>query len=159
MVVSGQRWLASARAADSLKSRFAPQLFLDARTPLPELVERLNAYRPDVLSGYGSLIGILAGILLPALTKAKVAARVTQSKTEIQGLKGAIESYYSTYQRYPTSQQVRKDGVSNFNPDYTYGTWNTTPPAGGAAYAPQLHSPERWISAATSDCSSPCRSR
>jgi prepilin-type N-terminal cleavage/methylation domain-containing protein len=73
-----------------------------------------------------SIIGILAGILIPALTKAKVAARVAQSKTEIQGLKGAIEQYYSTYQRYPTSQRVRKEGVSNFNPDFTYGTWGTT---------------------------------
>jgi len=73
------------------------------------------------------IIGILAGILLPSLAKAKLKAKVAQSKTEIMGLKGAIEQYYATYQRYPTSQSVRKDGVSNFNPDYTYGTYGTTP--------------------------------
>lgn len=74
-----------------------------------------------------SIIGILAGILLPALTKAKVAAKVAQAKTEISGLKAAIDQYYSVYQRYPTSQTVRKDALSNFNPDYTYGTFGTTP--------------------------------
>ncbi len=74
-----------------------------------------------------SIIGILAGILLPALAKAKEKAKVAQAKTEIQGIKGAIEQYYSTYQRYPTSQKVRKEGVSNFNPDYTYGTQGADP--------------------------------
>ena len=82
-----------------------------------------------------SIIGILAGILLPALTKAKTAAKVAQAKTEIQGLKGAIEQYYSSYQRYPTSKSVRTDGVSNFNPDFTYGTFGVTAP-GNPAYAP-----------------------
>src|SRR5205085_5508610 len=83
-----------------------------------------------------SIIGILAGILLPALTKAKTAAKVAQAKTEIQGLKGAIEQYYSSYQRYPTSKSVRSDGVSTFNPDFTYGTWGTTT-AGAPAYSPK----------------------
>src|SRR5262245_6113559 len=90
-----------------------------------------------------SIIGILAGILLPALTRAKVAAKVAQAKTEIQGLKGAIDQYYATYQRYPTSQSVRKDGVSNFNPDYTYGTLGTTPdqPSTGPADTPKGRKP------------------
>jgi prepilin-type N-terminal cleavage/methylation domain-containing protein len=81
-----------------------------------------------------SIIGILAGILLPALTRAKLAAKVAQTKTEIKGIEGAVNSYYQTYQRYPTSLNVRKDGVSNFNPDYTYGTFNTTP--GQPGYVP-----------------------
>jgi prepilin-type N-terminal cleavage/methylation domain-containing protein len=73
-----------------------------------------------------SIIGILAGILLPALTKAKVAAKIAQARTEIKGIEGAIQQYYATYQRYPTSLSVRKEGVSNANPDYTYGTFGTS---------------------------------
>lgn len=85
-----------------------------------------------------SIIGILAGMLLPALSKAKEKAKIMQARTEIQGLKGAIEQYFSTYQRYPTSKSVRSDGVSNFNPDYTYGTYGTTPDQPtSAAYAPK----------------------
>lgn len=81
MVVSGQRWLASAKAADSLKSRFAPQLFLDARTPLPVLVERLNRYRPDVLSGYGSMIGMLAEEQIAG--RLRIAPRLVQTGGEV----------------------------------------------------------------------------
>ena len=83
-----------------------------------------------------SIIGILAGILLPALTKAKVAAKVAQAKTEIKGIEAAINQYNSSYTRYPTSQAVRKDGVTAFNPDYTYGTYGTTAP-NSAAYVPK----------------------
>lgn len=83
-----------------------------------------------------SIIGILAGILLPSLAKAKTAAKIAQAKTEIQGFKGAIEQYHATYQRYPTSKSVRTDGVSTFNPDFTYGTWGVTT-AGSPAYAPK----------------------
>jgi prepilin-type N-terminal cleavage/methylation domain-containing protein len=83
-----------------------------------------------------SIIGILAGILLPALTKAKVAAKVAQAKTEIKNIEGAINSYYHTYQRYPTSLKVRKEGVSNANPDYTYGTYGATQLT-SPAYAPK----------------------
>jgi type II secretion system protein G len=75
-----------------------------------------------------SIIGILAGILLPSLAKAKEKAKIAQAKTEIQGLKAAIEQYYSTYSRYPTSKAVRTDGVTTFNPDYTYGTYGTSAP-------------------------------
>lgn len=84
-----------------------------------------------------SIIGILAGILLPALGKAKLKAQVAKARTEMQGLKGAIEQYHGTYSRYPTSQRVRKDGVTRANPDYTYGTFNTSPTKnGGLQYIP-----------------------
>jgi hypothetical protein len=73
---------------------------------------------------------------LPSLAKAKTAAKVAQAKTEIQGLKGAIEQYHASYQRYPTSKSVRTDGVSTFSPDFTYGTFGTTT-AGDPRYAPQ----------------------
>jgi len=83
-----------------------------------------------------SIIGILAGILAPALGHAKTAARIAQAKTEMKGLEGVISQYYSTYSHYPTSSHVRKDGVSNFNPDYTYGTYGTSR-AGDPAYYPK----------------------
>jgi phenylacetate-CoA ligase len=59
-IVSAQRWLASSKAVDSYKSRFAPQLFLDAGAPIAALVRDLNRYRPSILSGYSSVIGMLA---------------------------------------------------------------------------------------------------
>ena len=75
-----------------------------------------------------SIIGILAGMLLPALSKVKVKGQIAKAQTEIKGIENAIKQYHATYSRYPTSQRVRKDGVSNLNPDYTYGTFGTSQP-------------------------------
>ncbi|HET7725847.1 MAG TPA: hypothetical protein VFK54_00845 [Candidatus Limnocylindrales bacterium] len=44
----------------SVASRLLPTLRLDARTPLPELVAALNAFRPDALVGYASILRLLA---------------------------------------------------------------------------------------------------
>jgi type II secretion system protein G len=73
-----------------------------------------------------SIIGVLAGMLLPALSRAKRTAQISKAKTEINGIKNAIESYYQQYSRYPTSQETRKNGVTTSRtPDFTYGTWAT----------------------------------
>ena len=71
-----------------------------------------------------AIIGILAGLLLPALGKAKVAARVAQAKIDIKNIEGSISKYENDYSRYPASPKAReaaKDG------DFTFGTWNFQP--------------------------------
>jgi type II secretion system protein G len=80
-----------------------------------------------------SIIGILAGLLLPALSKAKEKAKIAQARTEILGVKGAIDQYYATYSRYPTSQDVRKKPITTASPDFTYGTANTALPYSSGA--------------------------
>jgi phenylacetate-CoA ligase len=44
----------------TVASRFVPTLRLDATAPIEEVVERLNAFRPDSLIGYASILRILA---------------------------------------------------------------------------------------------------
>jgi len=70
-----------------------------------------------------AIIGILAGLLLPVLSKAKVAARVAMAKADIANLASAISKYEADYSRYPAWSRTReaaKDG------DFTFGTeiWN-----------------------------------
>ena len=83
-----------------------------------------------------SIIGILAGMLLPALANAKQKAKILKAKNDIKGLEGAINQYRSTYSMFPTSVDVRKRGVdTRDNPDFTYGTHGTSSPMADAYQA------------------------
>ena len=68
-----------------------------------------------------SIIAILASLLIPALGKAKNVARINVAKTDMSNISGAINSYYSTYSRYPLSKKARETLNEN-NPDFTFGT-------------------------------------
>ena len=59
-VVGTLPWLASAQTARMERSRFAPLLHLGAGEPLDHLVAELNAWRPEILEGYTSILGVLA---------------------------------------------------------------------------------------------------
>lgn len=61
-----------------------------------------------------AIIGILAALLLPALSRAKRSAQMKKARLEISDLVSAIERYNTTYSRYPTAQ----DAGTN---DFTYG--------------------------------------
>ena len=88
-----------------------------------------------------SIIGILAGMLLPVLSNAKKKAQIARAKTEITGIENAIKQYQATYARYPTSQRVRTQGVAGtVNPDFTYGTDLTSGP-GRREYQPKTGQP------------------
>ncbi len=66
-----------------------------------------------------AIIGILAGMLLPALGKAKINAQRKVCQTEEVGLVAAIEQYYSTYSRVPASTNVLNSQPTN---DFVFGT-------------------------------------
>jgi prepilin-type N-terminal cleavage/methylation domain-containing protein len=68
-----------------------------------------------------SIIGILAGMLLPTLSNVKKKAQVAKAKVEINDIVGAISAYYSTYSRLPASKETR-DSLTDNAPDFTYGT-------------------------------------
>ncbi len=70
-----------------------------------------------------SIIGILAGLLMPALAGAKKRARIVQTQKDMADLKGAISVYQHDYNRLPASTPAAQIGS-----DFTYGT---TPPGTG----------------------------
>lgn len=59
-VVGMMPWLGSAQFARTEKSRFAPLLHLDAGDRTDRIVAQLNAWQPEILEGYTSIIGVLA---------------------------------------------------------------------------------------------------
>lgn len=77
-----------------------------------------------------AIIGILASMLLPALSRAKVKARIAKAKTEIAGIQAAIVAYEADYGKLPTAKMFRLTTNTRDNPDFTYGTFNPT--TGGA---------------------------
>ena len=77
-----------------------------------------------------AIIGILAGLILPAISKAKEKAKVGQAKTEIQGIVSAINQYETTYSRLPCSSPAAAaaatyGAASAINGDFTFGTTNS----------------------------------
>jgi prepilin-type N-terminal cleavage/methylation domain-containing protein len=69
-----------------------------------------------------SIIGVLASMALPVLSKAKVKAQVAKAQMEINDINGAINSYVSTYSRMPVSKDTR-DSLKDPDSDFTYGTY------------------------------------
>jgi prepilin-type N-terminal cleavage/methylation domain-containing protein len=80
-----------------------------------------------------AIIAILASLLLPAITRGKINAQRKVCQTEEVGLVGAIEQYYATYSRLPSSTNAlyavaALQGGTN---DFTYGSsWMTTSATG-----------------------------
>jgi prepilin-type N-terminal cleavage/methylation domain-containing protein len=68
-----------------------------------------------------AIIGILAALLLPAISAAKKAALTKKARVQISDIVSAITRYDTTYSHYPTAQTPG-------NSDFTYaGTnWGTT---------------------------------
>jgi general secretion pathway protein G len=86
-----------------------------------------------------SIIAILAALLLPALAGGNKQARIRKAQTEMSLLVQSIQSYYTTYSRYPASSSgvpnasdYALKGIENGQPvpqDFTCGT--TGVPYGG----------------------------
>jgi len=83
-----------------------------------------------------SIIAILAGLLLPAISRAKTQAQRKVCQTEEVGLVSAISSYYSTYSRLPASTNA-VDAVAGTTNDFIYGT-STMGGGGQLSFPPSL---------------------
>lgn len=57
-----------------------------------------------------SIIGILAGLLLPTLAAAKKKAKIATAKMDMKNLAGAIAAYENDYSRYPANPVVDSQG-------------------------------------------------
>lgn len=72
-----------------------------------------------------AIIGILAAMLLPVLSRVSQKAKEKKAKIEEQNLVTAIEAYDSAYGRLPASQSAQL-AANNNNGDFTFGGTITT---------------------------------
>jgi prepilin-type N-terminal cleavage/methylation domain-containing protein len=73
-----------------------------------------------------AIIAILAAMLLPVLSRAKIAAQKRQAAVEISQIVGAIQQYDSVYGRFPVSPAAQSAAAVT-NGDFTYGGVFQTP--------------------------------
>ena len=73
-----------------------------------------------------SIIGVLAGLILPAVGNVKKKARVVQAQKDMADIKGAISVYQHDYSRLPASAAAAALGT-----DFTYGTTTASTGYGG----------------------------
>ncbi len=69
-----------------------------------------------------AIIAILAGMLLPTVSRAKRAAKVRVAKLEMQTIVAAINQYEGEYKRMPLSTNAASSLKSFDCPDFTFGT-------------------------------------
>jgi prepilin-type N-terminal cleavage/methylation domain-containing protein len=88
-----------------------------------------------------AIIAILAGLLLPAISKARTKALVGKARTEIHGLVSAINQYETAYSRLPASSAAAGSiNPSGGCPDFTFGTQNGSTNLLNGSGLPQLPS-------------------
>src|SRR5206468_5608941 len=73
-----------------------------------------------------AIIAILAALLLPAVSRARIRAQIAQAKLDLGNIVNAVHKYESDYNRMPIAREVLKFAVDN-SEDYTFGTQNLTP--------------------------------
>jgi prepilin-type N-terminal cleavage/methylation domain-containing protein len=70
-----------------------------------------------------AIIAILAGMIMPALSRAGVKVQINKARVEIRSIEAGINLYQTTYGRLPSSTNAAAQS-SAANPDFTYGTVN-----------------------------------
>ena len=68
-----------------------------------------------------AIIGVLAGMIMPTLGKAREKANIAIAKKDLQVIIGAINTYNATYGRLPASKRAQA-AIDDSCPDFTFGT-------------------------------------
>jgi len=62
-----------------------------------------------------TIIGILAGILVPVIARSKLKAKIAVTKVQIKELENAIKMYKSDYSRFPVPKDYPRNNAGDFS--------------------------------------------
>jgi prepilin-type N-terminal cleavage/methylation domain-containing protein len=118
----------------------------ERRISIPLIMKKNPQSQPRARRGFTliellvviAIIGILASMLLPALSRAKEKARIQRAKLEMSQIGMAIHNYNSTYSRFPVSSNAMNSAsqAASGPDDFTFGTFNL-PPLKGPGGTPE----------------------
>ena len=91
LIAAAAPWHYSARVGRALSSKIAPALRLDAATPLPELVARLNEHQTEALAGYPSVVRQLAAEQIAGRLRISLTAIATSAEVLDEGTRAAVK--------------------------------------------------------------------
>jgi putative adenylate-forming enzyme len=92
LIAARDSWHYSARVGEALASRLAPALRLDAATPIAELVGQLNAWRPEALATYPSVLRHLAAEQLAGRLSIPLANVATSAEPLTSEVRASVRS-------------------------------------------------------------------
>jgi prepilin-type N-terminal cleavage/methylation domain-containing protein len=102
-------------------------LAMNMKTPRRCAPKKLHAFTLAEMLVVITIIGVLAGLLLPALARMKITAKVAVARKDCTEIANAIGQYYSDYHRYPmTDNALLSINLNSLTPalcpDITFGT-------------------------------------
>jgi prepilin-type N-terminal cleavage/methylation domain-containing protein len=118
-------WQVASDAGDDVRSLWrSSRLSLVTSAPTKRRLAPRPAFTIVELLTVIAIIGILAAMLLPVLSRAKISAQKKQAVVEISQIVGAIQQYDSVYGRFPVSKDDQNLVTLAGTVDFTCGGTN-----------------------------------
>jgi len=97
VVASTNPWHVTSTVGSTSRSRFLLNLRIDVTEPIDDIIEKLNAFQPEVLSGYPSMVRLLARQQIEGRLKISPRTVDTYSEAQTEDVRTAISKAWGVH--------------------------------------------------------------